>query len=312
MSATQPALPSASTAPNEPEPERAEDRVRDRARASAERAERQMMWLEELAEIGMVLAREIREQAVQPAEPADLGQELDTLGPDYARVAHAVRQTIALEKLIDKELLALEEKQAATEAERRTAEVEHRAFVQQGYQIRRRKIVQRAVRRAIDHAVALAEADADEIDEEDVENTYSAMYETLRDYEACGELKDRPFGEIIARICRDLGINPDLSLWQDEPWAVEEMRTKPKGSPYADRVPEVEGDGELDAVEPPFVAANGRGPPSTTFVIASARVRLRRPEQAIHVFVRAETMDCFAALASAVCPWVIRHQRIPP
>ncbi|MEA2757117.1 MAG: hypothetical protein QOJ54_3406, partial [Aliidongia sp.] len=40
-------------------------------------------------------------------------------------------------------------------------------------------------------------------------------------------------GEIIARICRDLGVTPDWARWVDADWARDEMATKPPGSPYA-------------------------------------------------------------------------------
>ena len=48
------------------------------------------------------------------------------------------------------------------------------------------------------------------------------------------EYFDRPYGELAARICRDLGLNPDWSLWEDEPWAKEEAEYRERsGSPFA-------------------------------------------------------------------------------
>ncbi|HZZ35635.1 MAG TPA: hypothetical protein VFE03_07915 [Caulobacteraceae bacterium] len=44
---------------------------------------------------------------------------------------------------------------------------------------------------------------------------------------------DMPFGEAVGRICKGLGIKPDWTAWSAEPWAQEETRTRPPGSPYA-------------------------------------------------------------------------------
>jgi hypothetical protein len=43
----------------------------------------------------------------------------------------------------------------------------------------------------------------------------------------------RPFGEVVALICRGLDITPDWAAWSAEPWAQEERRTRPLTSPYA-------------------------------------------------------------------------------
>jgi len=44
---------------------------------------------------------------------------------------------------------------------------------------------------------------------------------------------DRPFGEVVALICKGIGMTPDWDAWANEPWAQEEVRTQPPGSPYA-------------------------------------------------------------------------------
>ena len=43
---------------------------------------------------------------------------------------------------------------------------------------------------------------------------------------------------MVAQICRDLGLAIDLSLWEDEDWAIEEAEARTTGSPYAFRCPE--------------------------------------------------------------------------
>ncbi|MGZ6039172.1 MAG: hypothetical protein ACXWKR_10910, partial [Phenylobacterium sp.] len=37
----------------------------------------------------------------------------------------------------------------------------------------------------------------------------------------------RPLGELVARICRDLGVTPDWSRFRDEDWAIEENFLSP-------------------------------------------------------------------------------------
>jgi hypothetical protein len=51
------------------------------------------------------------------------------------------------------------------------------------------------------------------------------MHERLKDFDDYADFGNRSFGEIIARICRDLGIEPDWEKWQNEGWALEEART---------------------------------------------------------------------------------------
>jgi hypothetical protein len=110
-----------------------------------------------------------------------------------------VRQTFALE--------------AKLAEERRTAEVATAAR-----RVERRKTkVRTAVERVID-----AEAD-----ESDAENLFYDLTERLEsDYDET-DFADRPIGELVARICRDLGVTPDWSLWQDEAWAIEAREAEP-------------------------------------------------------------------------------------
>jgi hypothetical protein len=51
------------------------------------------------------------------------------------------------------------------------------------------------------------------------------------------DFADRPIGELVARICRDLGVTPDWGLFEDDDWAIEEARTRPPGSPLASHDP---------------------------------------------------------------------------
>lgn len=51
----------------------------------------------------------------------------------------------------------------------------------------------------------------------------------------------------MKRICKDLGLQVDPALWEDEPWAQDEIRLKPAGSPFVDYNPD---DGQDDPPDP--------------------------------------------------------------
>jgi hypothetical protein len=188
------------------------------------RTERHLRGLAELGEIGMELARLVRRQAVEQAAASPDGAVDEHLGLVFARIARAVRQTFALE--------------ARLAEERRTARAaETRLHVE-----RRKTKVRTAVERVLD-----AEAD-----QGDVENLFYDLTERLEtDYDDA-DFADRPIGELVARICRDLGVTPDWSLWQDEDWAIEARGApaSPPAKPRGERV----GRGATQASHPPLPA----------------------------------------------------------
>jgi hypothetical protein len=62
--------------------------------------------------------------------------------------------------------------------------------------------------------------------ESDAERLLDDLDERLPD-EDDADFADRPLGELVARICRDLGVTPDWSLWADEAWANEAAAEPP-------------------------------------------------------------------------------------
>ena len=173
-----------------------------------ERAARRLRMLQELAEIGMDLARGVRRQALeQPApEPDAVEPDAADLGLTFSRIAKAVRQTIALEARLEQDC---QDRDQQAEADR-TA--------------RRARARKAEIRRIVEQAI---EADAHE---DDVEHFLGELDERLQDDEDDADFADRPIGELVARICRHLGVTPDWSLWEDEDWANEEAGAP--GSPY--------------------------------------------------------------------------------
>jgi len=162
----------------------------------------------------------------------------------YQRVTHAMRYCAALAIRCHNERLDREMKRAAEVA---VEDKQRRS--------RRKDQLKRAVKEAIRHEQKKRDAafkgknfdwsfeDAarwtllsERLDDEDIE----------RDLERC------PLGELVGRICRELGIEPDWAIWQDAFWALEEARQKPPGSPYAaPPVVPVTEDPRSDAAEPP-------------------------------------------------------------
>jgi hypothetical protein len=177
---------------------------------------RQAMVLEELSEAGLRLALSIEGRAAE-APVAEAPQ----IAMAFSRVARAVRLTALLHvKLIE----------AAQDARRRAAgsrsshddDDDEAARLDPAYRHKARveAIVQR---------VAKAECD----DEDHIDRIVQETAERLDDDDIYGDVLTRPIGELVALICRDLGLDPDWTSLAQEAWAQAEMRDNPTGSPFA-------------------------------------------------------------------------------
>jgi hypothetical protein len=155
------------------------------------RTERHLRLLAELAELGMTLARTLVAQAEETPPTGDPGLAL-------ARIARAVRQTLALEARL-----------AEDHQLRRRRETRERGF-------RREAKVRRIVEQAI-------EADADD---SEIDTLLCDLNERLADRDDT-DFTDRPLIDVVAAICRDLGVTFDPTLWQDEDWAIEAPPPRP-------------------------------------------------------------------------------------
>lgn len=156
-------------------------------------AERQLEALEELAEVGLKIARAIGRRVDEAAcEPPPLA-ELDAAALAYSRVARAVRQTILLQSKVAESL------EAARKA----------ATARAGVKARIAGIVRKAI-------------EAEQDDREQVERLAAEAMERLEraDFD---ESLAQPVRETIAAICRTLGLSPDWRGLADEIEAVEAM-----------------------------------------------------------------------------------------
>ncbi|HEY4030860.1 MAG TPA: hypothetical protein VGM25_10985, partial [Caulobacteraceae bacterium] len=153
-------------------------------------------------EIGMGLARKVQSEAEQS----------DTVSAElvltFSRIARTVRQAVALEaRLADDRL-----------ARRRKAESEDRAArFARGYD--RKAVVKDIVERVIDAA-----------DGHDTERLLDDLDERLDDPSDAADFADRPLGELVAAICRDLGVTLDWSLFEDEDWGIGDPSPPPSPS----------------------------------------------------------------------------------
>jgi hypothetical protein len=202
----------------------------DRGAASAEngtdpeaiRAQEHLAMLRELAQMGMELARAIHSEGIA----AKAAAESDTPAPSaaeaalpFTRIAKTVRQCLALEAKI-----------AETLRRRELGEIDEvGALLKEGLEYRRAD-KRRQVKRAVVDAIE-AETEAGGIYRSDAERLLDGLHERLDD--EADDFDDRPVGEWVALLCRKLGVAPDWVRWQAERWAVAEIATKPKGSPYA-------------------------------------------------------------------------------
>ena len=162
-----------------------------------ERLRRQAAMLEQLAEAGLRMAlaieRQVAEASIEPTEAAMA----------FARVARAVRLTALLQSKLLHDLARLRALPAANDSEPEDDRAErHKARVE--------AIVER-----------VAKADTD--DEDEIDRLVGECAERLDDEDIYGDVLDRPVGELVSLICRDLGLEPDWPRLADEAWAREEM-----------------------------------------------------------------------------------------
>ena len=187
---------------------------------ASSRIARQLAMLQELAEIGMDLARAVRREAL--AEPKDGDQAPARSAADYdlalSRIARAVRQTLALETRL------AADHQADQEAGRHIVRESARRLQTQLHRAQRRAQVREIAAEAIDAGIA---------DDCRLE-VLAEMDERLERYddETRDDLERKPIGALVAEICRALGVDVDWSLWEHEEWACLEAVTKAPGSPY--------------------------------------------------------------------------------
>ena len=183
-----------------------------------------------LADLALELAEAAQARALQalaaPPDPESPKNPAADLVRAFDRAARAVRLCCTLEARFEAELDPRRE--AAARAAQARAQIQAQACEQERLAGRTSLDVRRdALRDHVGAAIDLAAGS-----EREGRLFESALDERLeRD---CDRLLDGPFGAVMARLCSDLGLDPDWDEWANEDWAIEETRTRAQGSPYAD------------------------------------------------------------------------------
>jgi hypothetical protein len=179
--------------------------------ADARRVERQLDMLEQLAGMGMDIAGAVRDRALAAEATVDTDRET---GLAFARVSHAIRQTILLQDRLRHDQRGREDL-AERAAARRQDDAAETA----------RDHIDRIVARVAvdshgegDHADRLREEAAERLEQDD-------LY---------GGVLARPISEIVADICHDMGLQPDWPTLAQEAWARAEIAGGDVGWPLAE------------------------------------------------------------------------------
>ena len=194
--------------------------------------QRQVEMLGELAEIGLKIARETGRQAaaddeaegeapdsdapnddiIEPVRPRDPAQ---SRAMAFARTARAVRLTLMLQAKALEDMGRLNLPEAP----------QYRPFMDPT-----------AVRKArVERIVARIVRTAHGEDGERIDRLMIEAAERLDDEDLTREVLARPLGDLVAEVCRDLGLAVDWERLAQEPWAVDE-RDDPR-SPFSSPLP---------------------------------------------------------------------------
>jgi hypothetical protein len=192
---------------------------------------RQLEMLGELAELGLDVARAVERQAREPSAAPDGPLFKGDLALAYARVSRAVRLTLMLQSKLIEDMKAAEK---AGAEERKSDEPTNRAKIRVDTIVQRISATQHAGEPEM-HEWVLREA-AERLDDEDV----------------FGDLLERPISESVARLCKQLGLEPDWAELAEELWAVREMESGHVGWPLRNPQPRAEAadDDPEDPSEP--------------------------------------------------------------
>ena len=233
------AIPPAAAAPDDP----AEDWPGGRAPSPCSPA--QIAMLDELAELAMSYARTaaalgmarieaaqqltaVRQSADPDTAPLHDAAFYDPLHYDptpeqerFERMARTVRMILGLRARLLLDLAAWEKRvaDAAAALEQRLAE--DRKTRQSSLKGKATIIVGEVVEKAFGNAAAIGSI-----------LPVSRWFDERQEFAG---LFDRPIGEVVAMICRDLNHPIDWRLWQKRPWGAAAMAAAAAGAPAADR-----------------------------------------------------------------------------
>ncbi len=176
----------------------------------------QMQMLQELAQMGMDLARLVHREAMERAEsapepaaelrPEPARSRAADLGLVHARIAWSVQRTMALQARLIQDHQAGSRRTGADQAAQVLADVRAQSAARRAA-IRRKHELRDIIESVIEAQAA----------EDDAETLLAGLDERLDHDEYEVDFGMRPIGEQVSGICRDLGVTLESSLWADEP-----------------------------------------------------------------------------------------------
>jgi hypothetical protein len=198
----------------------------DRLAASVARAELRLLRLQELAGIGMDLARGLHRRAetadaTQGAgEPKGEGSS-DAAADDnagaFAKLSRAIRLTIDLEARADEALRALlSGETAACEARREARRAAREALADEADEAEQDEFADRKAR-AITQVCRAIAAESESEDEE--RELFAALIERVECDDAYDGIHDEPLRKVVEHLSADLGLTPDWSTWTETGWS---------------------------------------------------------------------------------------------
>ncbi len=168
-------------------------------------------------------------RAATPAEVQAARTAIPTKARDvadaFARISKAIRFTIGLRLRTQKELSALIADEPLAREERRKAAAERSEARVEAKRKAQVDKVGRLVMEAADRQREYIH------DIEIYDELEKALDERLEDDEAYADLDNVPIEQVVRRICKDLCIEPDWSLWDGDRWRKAPF-TRPPHSQY--------------------------------------------------------------------------------
>jgi hypothetical protein len=199
---------------------------------------RQVERLEELSIAALRVAQAIERQVTESsglaaAVSAKAGSEapeapppsLDTAALAFSRVARAMHTTALLQSRL---IGDLEQGRGRHEAR---CEAETEAGIEAEREKQRTDPAWRHKIRVEEIVARVAKPQLGE-DEKALDRLMTEVCERLEDDDIYGDVMTRPVGELVALICRDLGLDPDWPTLAQEAWAREEIESGAENSPF--------------------------------------------------------------------------------
>jgi hypothetical protein len=176
--------------------------------------DRQLERLERLIEVGMEMVEALRDQAKGEGPPVVEGDVVLA----YGRVLRAVRLAILLQSRLAE----------APPSESREPEVQVLSWLD--VHTARTEMRKENVEDIVEYVAGRQHRDG-----ETARGVAHEAAERLERDEIYRDLLDRPLSEIVADICRDLGLEPDWDDLAQQPWARRERASDEVGRPLAAR-----------------------------------------------------------------------------